>query len=37
VTHLVVGADAGSKEEKAKKMGIPRLTEAEFLAILDEK
>lgn len=36
VTHAVVGADAGSKEEKAKKMGIPRLTEGEFLAILEK-
>jgi DNA ligase (NAD+) len=36
VTHVVVGADAGSKEEKAKKMGIPRLTEGEFLAILEK-
>ncbi len=34
ITHVVVGADAGSKEEKAKKMGLTRLTEAEFLAIL---
>ncbi|OGH60462.1 MAG: hypothetical protein A2848_03250 [Candidatus Magasanikbacteria bacterium RIFCSPHIGHO2_01_FULL_50_8] len=34
VTHVVVGADAGSKEQQAKKLGIPRLTEAEFLAIL---
>jgi DNA ligase (NAD+) len=36
VTHVVVGEDAGSKEEKAKKMGIPRLTEGEFLAILEK-
>lgn len=36
VTHVVVGADAGSKEEKAKKLGIPRLTEAEFLAIIQK-
>lgn len=34
VTEVVVGSDAGSKEEKAKKLGITRLTEAEFLAIL---
>ncbi|MCX6780776.1 MAG: NAD-dependent DNA ligase LigA [Candidatus Magasanikbacteria bacterium] len=36
VTQVVVGKEAGSKEEKAKKLGIQRLTEAEFLAILNK-
>lgn len=31
---LVVGVDAGSKLEKAKKLAVPVLTEAEFLKII---
>ena len=30
VTHVVVGADAGSKAERAKKLGIPTINEVEF-------
>jgi DNA ligase (NAD+) len=32
---LLLGEDAGSKLEKAIKLGIPQLTEAEFLNILN--
>ncbi len=35
--YLVVGKDAGSKVEKAKKLGLESLTEAQFLAMLSEK
>ena len=34
--YLVVGADAGSKLEKAQNLGISQLTEAELLAMLAE-
>jgi DNA ligase (NAD+) len=34
ISYVVVGADAGSKKAKAEKLGVPTLTEAEFLAIL---
>ncbi len=37
ITYLVVGDDPGSKAEKAKKLGVTILTEAEFLAILGLK
>jgi DNA ligase (NAD+) len=33
--YLLVGEDAGSKLEKAQALGIPQLTEAEFLALLN--
>ena len=33
-SFVVVGADAGSKAEKAQKLGIPQLSESEFLAII---
>jgi DNA ligase (NAD+) len=33
---LVVGADAGSKLEKARKLEISQLTEAQLLAMLTE-
>jgi DNA ligase (NAD+) len=33
-TGLVVGVDAGSKLDKAKKLGVPLLTEDEFRALI---
>ena len=33
-TAVIVGADAGSKADKAQALGIPMLTEAEFVALL---
>jgi DNA ligase (NAD+) len=33
--YLLVGEEAGSKLEKAQALGIPQLTEAEFLALLN--
>jgi DNA ligase (NAD+) len=35
-TGVVVGADAGSKLEKAKGLGIPLLTEDELKALIIE-
>jgi len=35
-SYVVVGADPGSKSDKAEKLGIPKLTEPEFLALLDK-
>lgn len=35
VTTVVVGADPGSKLEKAKKLGIPLMTPEEFYAAID--
>ena len=37
VDFLVAGADAGGKKAKAKELGIPILTEEEFLAMLGSK
>ena len=37
VDFLVEGADAGGKSTKAKELGIPTLTEKEFLAMLGGK
>jgi len=37
VDFLVAGADAGGKLSKARELGIPILTEAEFLAMLGGK
>ncbi|MBD2199911.1 MULTISPECIES: NAD-dependent DNA ligase LigA [Calothrix] len=34
--YLLVGEDAGSKLAKAESLGIPQLTEAQFLAMLEE-
>jgi len=33
-SYVVVGENAGSKEEKAKKLGVPILTEAQFQKLL---
>jgi DNA ligase (NAD+) len=33
-THVVFGSDAGSKLEKAEKLGIDRMDEAQFLEFL---
>jgi len=33
-TAVIVGAEAGSKADKAQALGIPMLTEAEFMALL---
>jgi DNA ligase (NAD+) len=32
--YLIVGADAGSKLEKAKKLGVKTLSEAELITLL---
>jgi len=37
VDFLVAGADAGGKTAKAKELGIPILSEEEFLAMLGGK
>jgi DNA ligase (NAD+) len=34
-TAVIVGEEAGSKADKAKALGIPMLTEAEFAALLE--
>ena len=36
-SYLVVGADAGSKLDKARDLGVPILTEAEFQALIMEE
>ena len=35
-TYVVVGENAGSKERKAKELGIPILSEDDFLAMIKE-
>jgi DNA ligase (NAD+) len=35
-TAVIVGADAGSKAEKARELGVATLDEAAFLALIDE-
>jgi DNA ligase (NAD+) len=32
--YVIVGADAGSKLDKARALGIPTLTEEQFLAMI---
>jgi len=32
--YVLVGSDPGSKYEKAKKLGIPILSEGEFISLL---
>ncbi len=34
--YVVVGADAGSKADKARDLGVPMLDESAFLALIDE-
>jgi DNA ligase (NAD+) len=36
-SHLVVGAEPGSKLAKAQKLGAKILNEAEFIQLLEEK
>jgi DNA ligase (NAD+) len=36
-SFVVVGADPGSKAAEAERLGVPRLTEEQFLALLEEK
>ena len=35
-TYVVVGENAGSKERKARELGIPILSEDDFLAMIQE-
>ena len=36
-SYVICGQDAGSKRTKAETLGVPILTERQFLRILDEK
>lgn len=36
-SYVVVGADPGSKADKAKQLQVPRLTESEFLRLVKKK
>jgi DNA ligase (NAD+) len=36
-SYVVVGSDPGSKALQAEKLGVPRLSESAFLALLEEK
>jgi len=35
-SYVVVGADPGSKRDKAERLGVKMLSEAEFLEFLDQ-
>jgi DNA ligase (NAD+) len=35
-TAVIVGADAGSKAEKARELGVTTLDEAGFIALIDD-
>jgi DNA ligase (NAD+) len=36
-TAVIVGADAGSKAEKARELGVATLDEAAFLALIEHR
>jgi DNA ligase (NAD+) len=36
-SYVVAGTDPGSKAKRAEKLGVPRLTEAQFLELLRQK
>lgn len=36
-SYVIVGSDPGSKALQAEKLGVPRLSDSEFLALLEQK